>query len=82
MSTEIRDIGIVPVYVYDDEGNPQSLRGWNVQWKEVYPEFGCLETVEPQSRYFEKGWLFGRHRYKKVCEFYCDLLAQQNENTK
>ena len=81
MVTEIRDIGIVPVYVYDDEGNPQSLRGWNVQWKEVYPEFGCLETVDPKSRYFKVGGLFG-NSYKNVCRFYSDLVLRQNANNK
>ncbi|MBO4583422.1 MAG: hypothetical protein J5714_05205 [Alphaproteobacteria bacterium] len=49
------------------------LRGWELSWNYAEPEFGCLETLTPASRFFEERWF--RNSYKAMCQFQNRLSA-------
>ncbi|MBO7560039.1 MAG: hypothetical protein J6T27_02685 [Alphaproteobacteria bacterium] len=76
MATEIQDIRSKPLY----DPATGKLCGWNLNWNCVEPEFGCLESVTPKSRFFEERWY--RNSYKAMCRFTNGLLTKQNENNK
>lgn len=70
MSTEIRDIRSKPFY----DSTTGKLLGWKLEWNYISPEFGCLGSVTPVSRFFEERWY--RNSYKAMCRFTNGLLAK------
>ena len=76
MATEIKDIRSKPFY----DPTTGKLLGWRVSWNYVEPEFGCLSSVAPASRFFEERWY--KNSYKAMCRFTNGLLAKRNENNK
>lgn len=76
MATEIKDIRSKPLY----DSTTGKLRGWNLSWNCAEPEFGCLSSVTPVSRFFEERWY--RNSYKAMLRVKNNLLAKQNENNK
>jgi len=77
MATEIKDIRSKPLY----DSTTGKLRGWNLSWNCLEPEFGdCFWSVMPKSRFFAERWY--RNSYKAMLRVKNDLLAKQNENNK
>ena len=76
MDGYVKDIRSKPLY----DSITGKLRGWKLSWNYAEPEFGCLETLTPASRFFEERWF--RNSYKKLCRFQKRLVLRQNENNK
>jgi len=63
MEKYVKDVKLEPVY----DSKTNRFCGWRLSWNWAEPEFGCLETPTPESRFF-KAKLF-RNSYKAMSRF-------------